>query len=113
MRDDEALAKLRALLAEQDLSYSKRRILIRAYVRKRAGGRCEHCDELGFETDSDFGNDLYLEAHHLDHNSFNNTPGNIIALCANCHRKVHHHKDRHAIKKAMRAIVERLEKICV
>ncbi|KKL49448.1 hypothetical protein LCGC14_2315390 [marine sediment metagenome] len=30
-----------------------------------------------------------LETHHMDKNSKNNTPSNLITLCANCHRKLH------------------------
>lgn len=66
---------------------------IKVYVRRRAGGTCEGCGEPApFE---DKQGRPYLEPHHVtrvadggpDH------PGHVIALCPNCHRRVHSGKD--------------------
>jgi hypothetical protein len=61
---------------------------VRRRVLARAGGRCELCGELGFMMVS---GSLYLETHHVvplaeggaDHE------GNVVALCANDHRRAH------------------------
>jgi 5-methylcytosine-specific restriction protein A len=66
---------------------------VRAYVLKRAEGRCEGCDaEAPFKTKR---GQPYLEPHHTrrladggpDH------PAHVIALCPTCHRRVHHAQD--------------------
>lgn len=62
---------------------------IAAYVKKRANGHCQLCgmkapflDEKG---------DPYLECHHIEWLSKGgkDSPDNCVALCPNCHRKMH------------------------
>jgi hypothetical protein len=63
------------------LSGGKKRIPIKKSqkinIYKRANNRCQHC-----------GHDNGLEIHHIDENPANNNMGNLILLCANCHKKV-------------------------
>jgi len=63
---------------------------IRAYVMKRASGACEGCEkEAPFVTSQ---GRPYLEAHHVSRVSDGGPdhPRWVIALCPNCHRRVHH-----------------------
>ncbi|MBW3140565.1 HNH endonuclease [Ferrimonas balearica] len=77
---------------------------VRQKVLLRACGRCEHCNEPGFLTQ---GNYLYLETHHikplykggLDH------PSNMVALCANCHRKAHYSLEQETITRKLVEVV--------
>jgi 5-methylcytosine-specific restriction protein A len=62
---------------------------VRDYVLARAGNKCEGCESLAPFTRKD--GSPYLEPHHIrrvsdggpDHPAF------VIALCPNCHRRVH------------------------
>jgi 5-methylcytosine-specific restriction enzyme A len=62
---------------------------VRDYVLARAGDKCEGCDSLAPFLRND--GSPYLEPHHIrrlsdggpDHPAF------VIALCPNCHRRVH------------------------
>lgn len=59
------------------------------YARRRAGGHCELCKEPA-PFASKIGNP-YLEVHHvrwLSHGG-SDTVDNTVALCPNCHRKMH------------------------
>jgi 5-methylcytosine-specific restriction enzyme A len=97
---DESLDELRklAFLAatepSQVPSQSKRNIFqrsqdVRCYVLARAKGKCEGCGTPAPFVRPD--GTPYLEPHHLlrlsdggpDH------PAHVIALCPNCHRRVH------------------------
>lgn len=69
---------------------------IKRYVLKRAAGRCEGCSRAApFVTSA---GRPYLEPHHIrrvadggpDH------PRWVIALCPNCHRRIHHGRDGEA-----------------
>jgi 5-methylcytosine-specific restriction enzyme A len=62
---------------------------IRAAVLKRAKGRCEYCDELGFLLKD---KERYVEAHHIIHLSMKgaDTMENVIGLCSNHHREAHY-----------------------
>ena len=55
---------------------------------------CEHC---GFVPD----HSSQLEVDHIDGNHYNNEPGNLQTLCANCHRlKTHINRDWEKQKEA-------------
>jgi len=66
---------------------------VRAYVLKRAAGRCEGCGQPA-PFNNKRGNP-YLEPHHTtriadggpDH------PAHVIGLCPTCHRRTHHAAD--------------------
>jgi 5-methylcytosine-specific restriction protein A len=66
---------------------------LKSYVRARASGSCEACgNDAPFLTKD---GSAYLEAHHTNRLS-DTGPGNrttVIALCPNCHSRVHYGKD--------------------
>lgn len=58
-------------------------------AKRRAGGRCELCRQPAPFTN--VSNEPYLESHHivwLAHGG-SDRPENTVALCPNCHRKMH------------------------
>lgn len=59
------------------------------YAKRRASGRCQLCGSLAPFIDQ-YGNP-YLESHHViwlaDGGS--DSVDNVVALCPNCHRKMH------------------------
>lgn len=62
-----------------------------AEVLERANGVCERCDNAApFRRKSD--GSPYLEVHHMKRlaDGGDDTVNNAIALCPNCHRKLHH-----------------------
>lgn len=67
----------------------KRSALVSAYVKRRAGQCCELCGEIAPFLDKD-GNP-YLEIHHVMWLSEGGADSidNTVALCPNCHRKMH------------------------
>ena len=75
-----------------------------AYVRLRSEYRCEMCGWLGFVKDD---GTQYVEVHHLKplSETGQDTPENAVALCPNCHRHLHHGRDR---KQALTQLIERL-----
>ncbi len=72
------------------------------YAKRRARGLCDLCRQLApFKNAS---NEHYLESHHivwLAHGGAD-CPENTVALCPNCHRKMHIVKDEKDIKKLQR-----------
>lgn len=63
--------------------------LVSAYVKKRAGGICQLCGmPAPFNNKKD---EPYLECHHVIWMSRggDDKPGNAVALCPNCHTKMH------------------------
>ena len=61
-----------------------------AYALQRARERCEDCGEAGpFVRRSD--GTVYLEVHHLIPlaNGGSDTVDNVVAVCPNCHRRLH------------------------
>ena len=66
---------------------------VQVYVKRRAEGRCEGCgNEAPFMTPQ---GRPYLEAHHVRRVSDGGPdhPRWVIALCPNCHRRVHYGND--------------------
>jgi len=62
---------------------------INAHAKRRAGGVCQLC-----KVPAPFNNskgEPYLEVHHIEWLAKNgeDTPENTVALCPNCHRKMH------------------------
>lgn len=78
----------------------KRDRKVRDAVLSMAQGRCECCGEMGFETAD---GSRYLETHHIIEVSSRGPDSleNLVAVCANCHRKAHYSKSRLAIERAM------------
>ncbi|WP_435158658.1 HNH endonuclease [Haladaptatus sp. DFWS20] len=66
---------------------------IRQYVKRRADGVCEGCgDPVPFTNRR---GDPYLHAHHVHEVAGGgpDSPETVIALCPNCHFRVHHGRD--------------------
>lgn len=66
---------------------------IRAYILSLAAGRCELCAQKApFQ---DCSGAWFLEVHHVIHLAEGgaDTPNNAVALCPNCHRRLHHSID--------------------
>lgn len=81
-----------ATTAQKLINLQIRAEAVRRYALARAAGACEGCrNPAPFETRKG----PYLEVHHVyrlsdggpDH------PGNVIALCPNCHRRAHYSND--------------------
>ena len=63
---------------------------ISQYIKRRAQGHCEYCNNLGpFELEEDI---YYLESRHVEFLSEGGIDvlENIVALCPSCHRKAHY-----------------------
>lgn len=62
---------------------------IAAYVKKRANGCCQLCGEKAPFADKN--GDPYLECHHIEWLSKGglDSINNCVALCPNCHRRMH------------------------
>lgn len=78
------------------------------YVKTRANGKCDLCGEPAPFNNKD--NTPYLESHHVITLS-NNGPDtiyNAVALCPNCHRKIHVLEDPKDIKKLSRILLKYL-----
>ncbi|MFC3959494.1 HNH endonuclease [Halovivax cerinus] len=76
--------------------------VVREYALRWADGVCQGCDE-----DAPFltaGGDPYLEVHHLTRRSDGgpDDPDNVIALCPNCHRRVHEGRDGDAFNRKLK-----------
>ena len=77
---------------------------IRAWVLKRAGGRCELCSNKAPFAKED--GTPFLEIHHITQLSHGGTDtlDNTVALCPNCHRNLHYGKDRKKKERQLRTI---------
>lgn len=69
---------------------------VRRRVLRRSKGYCEHCGKEGFQMENGA---LYLETHHIISlaDGGSDDEQNVVALCADDHRKAHFAKDRTAI----------------
>lgn len=75
---------------------------LKAYVVQRAKGHCQLCGcEAPFK---DKNGDPYLEIHHAVpiRDGGSDSAENLIALCPNCHRKIHVSADPNDMKKLHR-----------
>lgn len=80
---------------------------VRDYALAHADGVCQGCEEdAPFVTKS---GDPYLEVHHLYRRADGGAddPENVIALCANCHRRVHEGEDGDAFNEKLIEKAER------
>lgn len=78
-----------------------------AYVRQRAKGMCELCTAHAPFTDDD--GEPFLEVHHVVTlaNGGPDTPENAVAVCPNCHRLLHHGRERqHARDRLYASVLE-------
>ena len=87
----------------------KRSYYIKEYVLKRADGFCEGCGEVApFITKS---GKPYLEAHHIERLADGGAdhPSRVIALCPNCHARVHYSEDGDQFNKKLKTYLYELE----
>lgn len=82
---------------------------VKDYVKARADGVCEGCGEP-----APFMNKTgqpYLHAHHIYELSEggSDTPDTVIALCPNCHYRVHHGKDGKEYNQKLKTKLENRE----
>jgi 5-methylcytosine-specific restriction enzyme A len=82
---------------------------VRGYVMARARGKCEGCNSPApfLRTDGT----PYLEPHHLRRLSDGGPdhPAHVIALCPNCHRRVHAAADGNAYNARLHASMATIE----
>ena len=75
---------------------------VRSAVLKRAGGVCEYCGTIGFSMAN---GGIYLETHHViplsEHGA--DHPSNVVAICADDHRKAHHSVARDSMRELLLA----------
>lgn len=78
--------------------------IIAAYVKKRANGHCQLCGMKAPFVDQN--GKPFLECHHIDwlSNDGMDSADNCVALCPNCHRKMHVLNDSKDIQK-LKAII--------
>jgi hypothetical protein len=81
---------------------------VRAWVAVRAQGSCELCRAI-----APFCNDHgepFLEVHHVVPLAEGgaDTVDNAVALCPNCHRRVHHASDRSQVRQSLEALQAKL-----
>ena len=86
-----------------------RSTVIREYVMARANGRCEGCGEPAPFTSKT--GKPYLHGHHTDELSDGGSdkPASVIALCPNCHYRVHHGEDGAEYNRQLKTHVEKIE----
>lgn len=79
------------------------------YVKARANGSCEGCgDAAPFMSKT---GEPYLHAHHIYEltDGGADTPDTVIALCPNCHYRVHHGKDGEEYNEKLLQKVQNIE----
>lgn len=71
----------------------RRSEVVKKYALRVADGVCQGCGDEAPFLDSD--GEPFLEVHHLHRRSDGGAdhPDNVIALCPNCHRRVHYGQD--------------------
>lgn len=84
---------------------------VREYVKRRAGGTCEGCGEPAPFTSKT--GSPYLHAHHIHElgDGGVDTIDSVIALCPNCHYRVHHGQDGDEYNQQLLEIVRELEDV--
>jgi len=86
---------------------------VRSYVLRRADGECEGCGEPAPFVNRD--GDPYLHAHHVLELSAGgpDSPETVIALCPNCHYRVHHGQDGDAYNQELMHTLSAIEDVPV
>jgi 5-methylcytosine-specific restriction endonuclease McrA len=85
-----------------------RSVYIKEFARKVAKGICQLCDKKAPFLDKQ-GNP-FLEVHHIHYLSKggSDTIDNVVALCPNCHRKIHHLELEEDVKKTTKKALENM-----
>ena len=79
-----------------------------AYVLEQADGICECCKkEAPFTKDN---GEAFLEVHHVKHLADNgsDTISNAVAVCPNCHRELHHGRNKVTVINSLYSNIARL-----
>ncbi|WP_342537603.1 HNH endonuclease [Sporosarcina sp. FSL K6-1540] len=78
-----------SLTTTQTSAYT-RSVYIREFARRVSNGICQLCDMNAPFLDKQ--GEPFLEVHHIHYLSKggSDTTNNVVALCPNCHRKIHH-----------------------
>ena len=81
-----------------------------AWILRNSNGICESCNEPAPFTKPD--GDFYLEVHHLRRlaDGGSDTITNAVAVCPNCHRRLHYANDRNEVLSNLYQEISRLEK---
>lgn len=82
---------------------------VKEYVKARADGYCEGCSgPAPFISKT---GEPYLHAHHVNELSEggSDTPETVIALCPNCHYRVHHGKNGENYNEVLKRKLEKIE----
>ena len=84
----QGVAKPAKVVITQTTEVIERDPKVKAWIIQNAGGLCEYCQEPAFIKKDGLG---YLEVHHLRPlaEGGSDTIQNTVAICANCHRKLH------------------------
>lgn len=87
----------------------KRSAVVKAWVLKEAKGSCELCASRAPFRTSD--GSPFLETHHVRElaTGGSDTVENSVAVCPNCHRALHHSRERAKLRRRVYARVARLE----
>lgn len=82
---------------------------IKLYALQRAKGNCQLCESPAPFVKKD--GSPYLEVHHINYlaNGGSDTIDNVVAICPNCHRKIHSLEIQKDIDKLKKLAIERLE----
>jgi len=87
----------------------ERRADVKAWVLRESGGQCELCRSPAPFVGVD--GEPFLELHHVVQLAFGgpDTVENAVALCPNCHRRIHHAVDRDEHRAVLYSKVYRLQ----
>ena len=94
---------------ERRTKVRRRSVAVKEYARARSAGSCEGCTlHAPFITTADV---TYLEVHHVHRLSDGgpDRPDAVVAICPNCHRRVHHGVDGKEYNLGLAKIAEDLE----
>jgi 5-methylcytosine-specific restriction endonuclease McrA len=96
---------------ERTVAAYNRSETVREYALARADGHCEGCGEPAPFLDRDAA--PYLQVHHIHELSEGgpDTPETVIALCPNCHYRVHHGRDGEAFNRELAHRLAELEAV--
>lgn len=88
-----SLEELRAKLPSPSSKQKSINPYVKAYVLKRADGKCDLCGKPAPFQKLD--NTPYLETHHIVYQQYSGPDHiyNLVALCPNCHKKIHNRQE--------------------
>lgn len=85
---------------QNNVSSIERDPKVKVWVIQQANGKCEYCQETGFIKDN---GKHYMEVHHLRPlaEQGSDTTRNTVAVCPNCHKKLHFAECREKIRSVL------------